>query len=107
MPTPPTVKISDRLATTPSRNRTFCLPDLVSDLVDDLVDRTAAVGYSTKRAEVVAALIVAARTLPPDELEERVREYLTLDVGSIAGDRQRDGMVDLRPPAPGPRPNSR
>src|SRR5690625_2382038 len=50
---------------------------------------------------------VRRATLPPDELEERVREYLTLDVGSIAGDRQRDGMVDLRPPAPGPRPNSR
>lgn len=89
---------------TPTRNRTFNLPDLVSELVDDLVRQLTSEGFSASRSDVVAALIVQARGTETAQLEQAIRGYRLADAASVAAHRVEHGEVELRPLGHGPRP---
>ena len=82
------------------------LPDLLSDVIDELVTRVAGSGYSTGRAQVVAGLIYAARARSAEEIEGLVRDYLISEVSSVVGDGGASGVVSPLPTVPGRRPGA-
>lgn len=93
-----------RLTLTPARNRTFNLPDLVSELVDDLVEQLTSEGFAATRSDVVAALVLKAQGMETLRLEQAVRNYRLAEVASVAAHRVEEGEVTLRPLGHGPRP---
>ena len=101
MPNPPSVPPDRPVLSTTSRNRTFWLPDLVSDRLDDVVEKVRHEGYTASRAEVVGALISFA-SADPKTLHECLKRYRALTarevpVGAI------DDNIEVRPIRPGPR----
>lgn len=88
---------------TASRNRTFMLPDVMSERLDDLVQRLEVSGVRVTRAEIVGALLLAAST-EPDELDRLLRVYRRAVVAdAYVGEREGSGLR-LRTAHPGPRP---
>lgn len=88
---------------TPSRNRTFMLPDVVSERLDALLEHLDAAGVRANRAELVGLLLLDTE---PDaqHLETLLRRYRLASVADVhLGDRQGEGL-ELHPTAPGPRP---
>lgn len=86
---------------TSSRNRTFYLPDLVSDRLDDVVERARETGYTASRGEIVGALI-AFVSESPQETHDLVKRYriLTAKEVPLTGATE---TIEVRPIRPGPR----
>lgn len=90
---------------TSARNRTFMLPDVVSERLDALVEHLDVTAVRTTRAELVGALLLDARA-DTQQLEELLRRYRLASVAEAhLGDRHGD-RLHLHAPAPGPRPRS-
>lgn len=95
----------DTVWRTASRNRTFMLPDVVSERLDALVKQLEDSGTRVTRADLVAALLLAAST-DAEELDRLVRAYRKAVVAdAYVGDRQGPGLR-LRAAQPGPRPRN-
>lgn len=86
---------------TTSRNRTFWLPDLVSDRLDDVVEKVRQEGYTASRAEVVGALI-SFTSADPEPLHELLKRYRALAAREVPVGAQGDN-IEVRPIRPGPR----
>ena len=99
----PQLSVKARICGTPARNRTFQLPDVLSDVIDELIDRADEQGYSVNRAELVAALVTRAANSTGKEVEEAVREYRLASVGSVVTNKNNDGFVTPRMAGRGPR----
>lgn len=96
----------DTVWRTVSRNRTFMLPDVMSERLDALVKQLEGSGTRATRADLVAALLLAAST-DTDEIDRLVRAYKKAVVAdAYVGDRQGPGLR-LRTAQPGPRPRNR
>jgi len=90
---------------TVARNRTFKLPDVVSERLDALVEHLTAQGVRTDRAELVGSLLLAAEP-DADHLDALLRRYRLAAVADVhLGDRQ-GARLELHPAAPGPRPRA-
>ena len=96
-------RAEEKLASTKDRNRTFKIPDLVSDLLDEVVESAVNVGYPTNRASIVAALICHVRDFSGEQIETLVRRYLEEKVGNISETARSQGYVEPRRTSPGPR----
>lgn len=86
---------------TTSRNRTFCLPDLVSDRLDDVVEKVRQEGYTASRAEVVGALI-SLTSADPEHLHALMKRYRALTAREVPLAAQGEN-IEVRPIRPGPR----
>lgn len=98
--------VASALAASPHRNRTFQLPDLVSDLLDRRVEELRAMGFRCTRADIVGALVQGVAASGNDglvELGEQVQRYLAMKVGEAAS-VSAGNFVELRPTVPGRRP---
>jgi hypothetical protein len=85
-----------------SRNRTFMLPDAMSERLDALVRLLDDSGVRVTRAEIVGAMLFAAKT-DADELDRLVRSFKQATVAdAYIGERQGPGL-QLGPTHPGPR----
>lgn len=92
----------DALWRSRSRNRTFMLPDVLSERLDALVRLLDDSGFRVTRAEIVGALLFAAEP-DADEMDRLVRSFkqATVDAAYL-GERQGPGL-QLGPTHPGPR----
>lgn len=93
----------DAVWRTASRNRTFMLPDVLSERLDAIVLHLEEVGVRATRADIVAGLVLAA-PVEAHEIEGLVRKYKRATVaeafvGEPAGPGLRLGSTQ-----PGPRP---
>jgi len=92
---------------TPSRNRTFWLPDVVLDRLDDLVQVMEDEGFTARRADLVAALICQA-TDQADTLQRMVQAYRQARVREVSlREPDESNAVEIRPARPGPRRRQR
>ena len=94
---------SDAVWRTPSRNRTFMLPDVLSERLDVLVQALEDLGIRATRADVVGALVLAA---PADakEIDRLIRAYKRASVAqAFIGEAVGPGL-QLGEIQPGPRP---
>lgn len=98
------IAVSTPISETQSRNRTFMIPDLVSDLADGLVERIATIGFRTNRAELISALIVKMNESTARDLEQDIRTYLSSDISAALNLSKRTKSVTPKAAQPGPRP---
>lgn len=98
------IRATERVADTASRNRTFWLPDLVSEALDESVARSVKQGYPTKRADVVAALILELQQRSQEEIEDVLRAYARATIEDAFAAHVEDGVIPVPQQAkPGPR----
>lgn len=88
---------------TASRNRTFMLPDVISERLDALVQQLDDAGVRVTRAEVVGALLLAAST-DADEMGRLVRTYKRAPVADAYFGEPEGPGLKLGATHPGPRP---
>lgn len=88
---------------TTSRNRTFMLPDVISERLDSLVQQLEVAGIRVTRAEIVGALILAAST-DTDEIGRLVRAYKQASVADVYLGAPEGPGLRLETTQPGPRP---
>lgn len=85
-----------------ARNRTFMLPDVISERLDDLSRVLEDAGSHGTRSDIVACLLLAA-PIDPGQLEDLVRAYKQATVSdAYLGDPNGDGLR-LKEVHPGPR----
>lgn len=98
-------KASDLVHKQPGRQRTFKIPDLISDRLDDLchvLNEDGAVG-EIRRQNLIAALVALA---PEDveALEKLINTYRNKTVGeSLVGKKKGAEVIELREVVPGRR----
>lgn len=92
------------VASSQCRNRTFNIPDVVSQALDSIVEDLGAHGYRAGRSDVIAALIVGCLRKQPEDNERLVRSYLKTTVRDALGLAEDRDYVSVRTVHPGPRP---
>lgn len=90
---------------TSARNRTFMLPDVVSERLDALVEHLDVVAVRTNRAELVGALLLDTKA-DTQHLEQLLRRYRLASVADAHLGDQHGERLQLHAPAPGPRPRT-
>lgn len=94
---------SDVAYETHGRNRTYLIPDVVSDRLDELLQIMGAGGFRAERADLVGALIFGAPT-KADDLQRLVQSYRTATVQQVSlHEPSRSGTVKVQPASQGPR----
>lgn len=94
---------NEMASATPGRNRTFNLPDVVTDRLDALLQVMEDQGFRAERTDLVAALICEAEPNGP-ELQRIVQDYRTMRVRQVVlGADPESTTVVVKPAGPGPR----
>ncbi|MDN5767832.1 MAG: hypothetical protein L0H96_19330 [Humibacillus sp.] len=98
---------SDVAYATHGRNRTYLIPDVVSDRLDELLQIMGAGGFRAERADLVGALIFGAPS-EADDLQRLVQSYRTATVQQVSlQDPTKSGRVKVQPAVQGPRKRRR
>lgn len=95
------VEVDQRVADSPSSNRTFDVPEVLSQRLDQIIER-AARRTKVNRSEVVSALLLTLDPAP-EHLDDLVRQYLDADVRACLLEPPSGMTVTVPLPGPGPR----
>lgn len=89
----------DLLWQQPRRNTLVSWPHDVDQRLDILVRAAAAAGEQASRAQILAALVVAADTTP-DVVADLLHTYRRLNADALAEDNERTDLPTVRTPGP-------
>jgi hypothetical protein len=100
------VEVASLLCDSPGRHRTFRLPDILSERLDEIIARVRRSGVVATRSEIIGGFLLELGP-DPERIEQLARAYRSAHVSDslLEATPARTVLVDA--PAPGPRPRRR